>query len=133
MYTQSYPSRRTYSKYDDARYLLYLNEEAVDYAPPGARLGEDAPAPVPGFSYTGSSPCGGTLIASREASYGAFVAGLIGLRYSDDDVQAIQTNMLFALKNAKHEKAAQYKAEFDEYNDYRATCKQQAKAALGAE
>jgi hypothetical protein len=140
MNTQTYPQRRTYNKYDESRYLLYLNEQAAEYTPQAARLGgggdndnAPAPAPVQGYSYTGDQPDGGTLIAAKSAEYGAFVAGLIALRYADDEVQAIQSNKLFALSNKSHAKAAQYNEEFTAYQDYRATCKEQAKAVLGME
>jgi hypothetical protein len=137
MYTQIYKERRAYLKYDDARYLLYLNEQAADYTPPtGGHLGEGeaaAPVPVPGYSYTGDQPDGGTMVAATEATYGDFVAGLIRRQYSADDEQALQTNLLVALENPAHEKAAQYTNEFNDYNAYRTTCKAQAKAVLGIE
>jgi hypothetical protein len=141
-YTQNYPSRRTYEKYDSEHFLLYVNEAAVEYTPQAARLdgGNDdndgeapAPAPVPGYSYTGNMPDGGTLVSAKNAEYGAFVAGLIALRYTDDDVQAVQSNQLAALADKNNAKASQWKQEFNDYQAYRATCKAQAKAALGIE
>ena len=133
MYTQSYPARRTYEKYDALHYLLYLNEEEAEYTPfygglPGD--GEAQPAAVPGYRYTGNMPDGGTLIAATKAEYGAFVSGLIRLTYSTDDEQALQTNELAALANSKHENAAKWKQEFADYQAYRATCKAQASAVL---
>jgi hypothetical protein len=141
MYTQNYPQRRAaYERYDESHYLLYLDEQAVEYAPQAAGLAGDgdgesaaAPAPVQGYSYTGNRPDGGTLIAAKNAEYGAFVSGLIALRYTDDDVQAVQSNQLAALANSKDAKAAQWKQEFAEYQTYRADCKAQAKKTLGME
>jgi hypothetical protein len=46
-------------------------------------------------------------------------------------VEAVQANALIALKDKTNAKAAQYKAEFDEYNAYRAQCKEEAKKVLG--
>lgn len=131
MYTQDYPMRRTYVQYDELRYLLYLNEEAVQYTPP-AFAPEDgaAPAPVAGFRYTGDLPDGGTLIAAQRADYGEFVSGLIRLKYSANDEQALQSNALLALQDSKHANAAKWKEEFAEYQAYRDACKAQAKSLL---
>ena len=134
-YTQSYPARRTFEKYDALHYLLYLNEEAVQYVPLSFTPGDDseaiaAPAPVDGFSYTGTMPDGGTLIAATEAKYAEFVAGLIRLTYSADDEQALQTNMVSALADNSQIKAWLWKQEFDTYQSYRAACKKQADEVL---
>lgn len=127
--------RRTYVQYDERRYLLYLNEEAVQYTPP-AFAHEDgaeqapAPAPVDGFRYAGNMPDGGTLIDALSAEYGEFVSGLIRLKYSADSEQALQTNMLCAVANTGHAKAAEWLQEFNEYQEYRDACKAQARALL---
>jgi hypothetical protein len=137
MYTTTYKERRTYERYDDNHFLLYLGEQEAEYTPSAGGHIDDgaqaAPAPVSGYSYTGDQPDGGTLIAAKEATYPAFVSGLIGQKYMDDDVQAIQSNMVFALANKSHEKAAQYKQEFNDYQAYRTECKAIAKVALGIE
>jgi hypothetical protein len=133
-YTQNYPGKRTYERYDSEHFLLYINEQEVEYTPQAARLenGEgEAHEPIQGFGYTGDMPDGGTMVAAKNASYGDFVAGLIALRYNDDDVQAIQSNQLAALADKNNAKAAQWKSEFSAYQEYRAACKVQAKVVLG--
>ena len=123
MHTENYTERRTYERYDAERYLLYINEGKVEFVPPGGGETDGAEvvdaAPVAGFSYTGDHESGGTLVRAVEATYPAFVAGLVGLRYTDDDVQALQSNLLATHGDAGGEKHAQYRAEFDEYQAYR--------------
>jgi hypothetical protein len=132
MYTKNYPEKRTYEKYDSEHYMLYLSEAEVEYTPEhGGGVDEQPAEPVQGFSYEGDHPDGGTLIEAKEAEYGAFVAGLLRKRYTADAVEAVQANALIALKDKSNAKAAQYKAEFDEYNAYRAQCKEGAKKLLG--
>ena len=133
MFTKTYREKQTYSPFDSGLFLLFLEEQETEFMPehntPG---GDDAPVePVPGFSYTGTHESGGTLIRAGAATYGEFVSGLIGLRYSPSDETAVQTNLLIALKDKSNAKAAQYKSEFDEYNTYRAKCKEDAKKLLG--
>jgi hypothetical protein len=136
MYTQIYRDKKTYSQFDNGLFLLFLEETVTDFVSESHMPGEDEtpaePAPAEkGFSYSGNHESGGTLIAADAADYGAFVSGLIGLRYSSADETALQTNLLIALKDKSNAKAAQYKQEFDEYNTYRAKCKADAKSVLG--
>jgi hypothetical protein len=138
MITKNYKEKRTYEQYDEGHYMLYLGEQEVEYTPEQHGGGMDEqpaePAqPVQGFAYTGDQPDGGTLIEAKEAGYGDFVAGLIRKKYTADDVEAVQANALIALKDKSNAKAAQYKAEFDEYNAYRLQCKEGVKKVLGVE
>jgi hypothetical protein len=135
MYTQIYKDKKTYSPFDSGLFLLFLEEQEAEFVSEHGMPGADeAPAePVPGFSYTGNHESGGTLIKADTADYGAFVSGLIGLRYLPSAEAAIQTNLLIALKDKSNTKAAQYRQEFDEYNAYRAKCKEDAKKVLGIE
>jgi hypothetical protein len=134
MFTKNYPKKRSYEKYNEGHYMLYIGEQEVEYTPEhgGGVTGQPAePAqPVQGFSYTGDQPDGGTLIEAKDATYGGFVSGLIRKQYTADDVEAVQANALIALKDKSNAKAAQYKSEFDEYNAYRAQCKENAKKVL---
>ena len=135
MTTKNYKEKRTYEKYDDRHFLLYLDEQETEYTPEhGGGMTEQSAEPVQpvqGFSYTGDQPDGGTLVEAKEATYGDFVAGLIRKRYTADDVEAVQANALISLKDKSNAKAAQYKAEFDEYNTFRSQCKSDAKKVLG--
>jgi hypothetical protein len=130
MYTENYKEKKTYEQYDKEHFLLYLNEQEVEFTPNTG--GDNEPMePVQGYAYTGDQADGGTLIEAKEAGYGDFVAGLLRKQYAADDVEAIQANALIALKDKSNTKAAQYKAEFDEYNTYRTKCKSDAKNVLG--
>ena len=135
MTTKNYEKKRSYEKYDEGHYMLYLGEQEVEFTPEQSRDMTGQPAepaqPVQGFSYTGDQPDGGTLIEAKEAGYSDFVAGLIRKQYTADDVEAVQANALIALKDKSNAKAAQYKAELDEYNAYRMECKECAKKVLG--
>ena len=70
-----YPERKTLVKYDDNRYMAYLNEEVVENYVPEGREGEVAPEPVTGYAYTGTEPDGGTLIASGDMSRDSLING----------------------------------------------------------
>ena len=109
--------------------------QAVEYTPERGGSVDEQPAEpaqvVQGFSYTGDQPDGGTLIEAKEAEYGEFVVGLLRKQYTADAVEAVQANALIALKDKSNAKSAQYKAEFDDYNAFRAQCKSDAKKVLG--
>ena len=135
MYTENYTQKRTYERFDSAHYVLYLGEKSVKFTPAQPRMpgSEDAPAPkkISGYSYTGDRPGGGTLIKAQEATYAQFVAGLIALHYTSDAESAVHSNYLLTLGDSVHEKAEQYRQEFETYNAYRNECKANAKAVLG--
>lgn len=112
MYQKFYTSRKTYFKFDDEHYVLYLNEEAAERQPqqnsladkiklpgnvagslPGFKIRTE---PLQGFTYTGSEPDGGTIISAagvtQENRREKFIAGLILTRYSEDAVGDILSN-----------------------------------------
>ncbi len=123
-YTAIYPEKRTFEKYDGSHYALYLNEQVAEYTPM-ANMEREAEqvAPISGFSYTGSQEDGSTLIKAEQATYADFVSGLIRLRYSNDAVEAINSNMILALQSPKNVRASEFIAEHEEYQTYRAECK----------
>jgi hypothetical protein len=132
MYTKNYPTQRTYEKYDDEHYMLYLDEQPVEYTPEhGGGMNEQPAEPIHGFSYTGDQLDGGTLIEAKDATYETFVSGLIRKKHTADAVEAIQANALVALKDKSNANAAKYKQEFDNYTTYRLQCKSAAKNILG--
>lgn len=134
-YTVNYPERRTFAPFDQEHYLLYLGENPVSYVPETAMIadGERAadPEPVDGYSYSGTYPDGGTLIRATEATYDAFVSGLIRRRYSADEVEALQANMVETLVNPEHPRAAEFSQKWAEFQTFRDECKANAKAVLG--
>lgn len=132
MATQVYQEKRRFEKYDGEHYLLYLNEQPADFIPSSGTMQEGEPAlePVPGFSYTGNMSDGGTLIKASRASYEEFVSGLIRLKYTADAENAINANMILSLSDPGHERAAEFKAEWEAFQQYREECKENAKAVL---
>ncbi|KAA6316136.1 hypothetical protein EZS27_033509 [termite gut metagenome] len=137
MYTVSYIKKRTYEKYDESHFLLYLNEQETEITKTSETLGEgegsenQTSETVPGYSYTGTMPDGGTLVEVKEDSYGNFVSGLIRTRYPAADVEALQGNMIIAVSNPKNERAEDYKQDWDEFQSFRNDCKKGIKKLLG--
>lgn len=135
MNKQVYKERRTYLHFDAEHYLLYLNEGREEYIP-SVPMPADEPAvaplsePVTGYSYEGEETDGGTLIEATEASYEAFVNGLIRKRYTQSEVEALQSNMLISLADPDNERSAEFRQEWDTYQAYREQCKTDAKAIL---
>lgn len=118
MNTVIYPAKRSYIRYDDNHFLLYLNEEVIeDYLPEDA---EEGTTPAAAYSYTGSFPDGGTLISAKVDTYEAFVSGLVRSRYSSDQVEAIILN----LQSNDLERIVEFQQEMDDLNNWRAECKQ---------
>ena len=70
---------------------------------------------------------GGTLIEAVSASYDGFVSGLVRREYSADRVEAITLNKL----SSDNERKAEFDAEFSELEDYRNSCKAQARGYIG--
>ncbi|WP_418989159.1 hypothetical protein [Alistipes sp.] len=132
MYTVNYPEKRTFIPFDKEQYLLYLGETPATYVPQAAAIDAgETPDPVNGFSYSGDYPDGGTLIKAKEPSYEAFVSGLIRKRYSADEVEALQANMVETLANKEHPRAEEFAQRWTEFQEYRDECKANARAVLG--
>lgn len=70
-----YTERKTFVKYDDNHYLLYLNEEVLENHVPEGHGGEPEPEPRVAYAYTGTCEDGGTLIEAADATYERFVSG----------------------------------------------------------
>lgn len=135
MNKQVYQERRTYLHYDAGRFMLYLNEQREEYTPQVSTPGEGPEMaavsdPVPGFSYEGEEEDGGTLIEATAANYEAFVNGLIRKRYTQSEVEAIQSNMIVSMTDPAAERSAEFRQEWEAYQEYRETCKNNAKAIL---
>lgn len=117
MNTAIYNTKKTYNRYDDGRFLLYLNEEIIEnYVPEDAEPDTD---PITAYKYTGSFPDGGTLIEAKSDTYEDFVSGLIRTRYSADQVEAILLN----IQSNNPERMAEFENELNQLNDFRDECK----------
>lgn len=126
MFRQIYTERKKYSQFDDNHFILYLNEEVIEDYVPEAHDGELAPAPCTAYAYSGTERDGGTLIEAASASYDGFVSGLVRREYSADRVEAITLNKL----SSGNERKAEFDAEFSELEEYRNSCKAQARVIL---
>ena len=122
-----YTERKTFVKYDDNHYLLYLNEEVLENHVPEGHGGEPEPEPCTAYAYTGTCEDGGTLIEAADATYERFVSGLVRTRYSADRVEAITLNKL----GSDTAWMAEFEAEFEELERYRSDCKARVRALLG--
>ena len=127
MFRQIYTERKKYSQFDDNHFILYLNEEVIEDYVPEVHNGELEPAPCTAYAYSGTERDGGTLIEAVSASYDGFVSGLVRREYSADRVEAITLNKL----SSDNERKAEFDAEFSELEDYRNSCKAQARVILG--
>lgn len=126
-----YVERKTCCKFDETRYMVYLNEEIIpDYIPENLPDREEQAVPVQAYAYSGPMQDGGTLIEAKEAAYPDFVSGLIRLRYSTDAAAAIQANMITALTDPETSRADEFRTEWEMFQAYRAECKGIAKALL---
>ena len=113
-----YPAKKTFVKFDDEHFLLYLNEEIKEnYLPENAE--EDA-VPFTAYAYSGTEPDGSTKIKATEATYPQFVSGLIRTQYSADAVEAILLN---AQSTFDAPKEAEHKVEFADLEEFRQDCK----------
>lgn len=127
-----YTEKKAYNKYDESRYMVYLSEEILPGYVPGD-LPEDSPLraqPVTGYAYTGMELDGGTIIQAHEATYEAFVNGLIRQRYMQNEVEAIQSNMLLALADPENDRAMEFRSEWETYQQFRQECKANANTLL---
>ena len=122
-----YTERKTFVKYDDNHYLLYLNEEVLENHVSEGHGGEPEPEPRVAYAYTGTCEDGGTLIEATSASYDSLVSGLIRREYSADRVEAITLNKL----SWENERKAKFEAEFACLERYRNDCKARVRALLG--
>lgn len=114
-----YTERKTLVKYDDNRYMAYLNEEVIEDYVPEVREGETVPEPVTGYAYTGTESDGGTLIAATDMSRDSLINGIIRSRYSQTEEDAIKTHQIELFKSPDIPKAEDYEAEWDAFNAFR--------------
>ena len=106
MKREIYYSKRSFSKYDDSHYIVYLNEEVLENFVPETFEGDKAPGP---------EEDGGTLIEAKSATYDEFVSGLVRLEFPQAKVEAILLNQ--GDGNDEH------LAEYNNLQLYRRECK----------
>lgn len=117
--TASYKERKKFVIYDERHALLYLNEQ------PAEITDEETGESLPGFSYTGNMPDGGTLVEAEGVNEtnlrDKFVAGLIGVSYDMDAQIAVLANGADTPEHA---------AELAAFASTRAECKRQVDEML---
>lgn len=116
MNTANYTEKRTYEKYNDGQYLLYLNETPATFTMPGHEPEEERE--LLGYSYTGDMEDGATIINAQDVTdenrRGKFIAGLIGKRYSIDAQIAMLSN---------GNDTPEHAAELQDFEAFRSDCK----------
>lgn len=118
MKTAIYTEKRTFEKFDDQRYIVYLNETVIpEYTLPS--IDGTPQEPVTGYSYTGSEPDGGTLIEATSPDRDSLINGIIRTRYSQTEEDAIKTHQIELLKGNVVEKTEEYELEWNMFNEFR--------------
>lgn len=110
-----YLDRRKFEKFDDNHFIVYLNEETISEYVPEVMEGQPEPEPCTAYAYSGSEKDGGTIIEATSAQYDDFVAGLVRLKFSQNQVEAILCNQ--GDGNDEH------LAEYNALQLYRKDCK----------
>lgn len=110
-----YLDRRKFDKFDDNHFIVYLNEETIPEYVPEVMEGQSEPEPCTAYAYSGSEKDGGTIIEATSAQYDDFVAGLVRLKFSQNQVEAILCNQ--GDGNDEH------LAEYNALQLYRKDCK----------
>lgn len=118
-FTVAYPKQMRPTQFDGAHFICYLNESpAVYYA-------DEDSEPTAGFSYTGTMPDGGTLVACDELNRDKLINAVIRTKYLQTEEDAIKTHQLMVL-NAKaglselsEEKIVEYMLEWNEFEQFR--------------
>ncbi|MCQ2127725.1 MAG: hypothetical protein MJZ06_09880 [Bacteroidaceae bacterium] len=115
MNTVVYPRQMRFSRYDGTHFLVYLHESVSSCQP-------DADSePVPGYSYSGNMPDGGTLIECDEDNPNKIINGIIRSRYLQTEEDAIKTHQIQILQavDMTKEKIAEYRREWMEFQEWR--------------
>lgn len=114
---------RSFEKYDDTRYMVYLNEEVITDYVPESRDDQPSPAPITAYAYSGDESNGGTLIETTSCDRDSLINGIIRSRYSQSAEDAIKTHQIELLKVDNHPKLEDYEAEWVEFTALREMAK----------
>lgn len=120
-----YLDRRKFDKFDDNHFIVYLNEETIPEYVPEVMDGQSEPEPCTAYAYSGSEKDGGTIIEATSAQYDDFVAGLVRLKFSQNQVEAILCN--------QGDGDDEHLAEYNALQLYRKDCKTIAAELLARE
>lgn len=117
-----YSQRKTMEKYDDSRYLLYLNERVIEGYVPEQQEDGVAPAPITAYEYEGAEPDAGTFVNATSADRDSLINGLIRTRYSQTAEDAIKTHQIEIIHDPGNAKVEEYLKEWDDFNAFRNEC-----------
>ena len=117
-----YRERRTYEKFDNEHYAVFLNEkETMVPVTTGMGNKDQEVEQVPGYEYEGSEKDGSTLIVAEDADRDSLINGIIRSRYSQTSEDAVKTHRLQLIGGeiSEDDKKAEYDAEWSAFNDFR--------------
>jgi hypothetical protein len=118
-------TRLSFKKYDNTHYIVYLDEKVIEnYHDDSLSGGEGTGESYTAYSYTGTLPDGGTPIEvdPNDQLQSALINGIIRTRYTLSEEDAVKTHQFLLFTNPDHEKADEYRAEFDSFNAFRENC-----------
>lgn len=118
-----YTSPRTYEKYDNKHYIVYLNEEIIPNYVPETYEQENPLEPITAYAYTGKEKDGGTLIEVTSTDRNSLINGIIRSYYTQSEEDAIKTHQIELLKGNANDKAAEYEIEWLDFNTVRSIAK----------
>lgn len=125
-----YLERKSYIKYDEQKYAVYLNEEVVQNYVPEGEFGGNA-IPVTAYSYEGTMTDGSTIIDAVDASRDSLINGIIRSKFSQSEEDAIKTHQLQVLRGDIDDAQKQfYNAEWGAFNEFREFAKASVDAWL---
>lgn len=114
---------RSFEKYDDTHFMVYLNEEVIPDYIPEVREDQPTPAPITAYAYSGEENNGGTLIETTSCDRDSLINGIIRTRYSQSAEDAIKTHQIELLKVENHPKSEEYEQEWAEFSAVREMAK----------
>lgn len=118
-----YLEPKTFEKYNNKMFIVYLNEEVIENHIPMGIEGQSTPNPVTAYAYTGPEKGGGTLIDCLSADRDSLINGIIRSKYTQSEEDAIKTHQIELLKDPSIEKATAYEQEWEEFNNTRIMAK----------
>ena len=118
-----YTERKRFAKFDNNRYIVYLDEEIVTGYVPEVMDGQPEPEPITAYAYTGTEKDGGTLIEATSPDRDSLINGIIRANYTQSEEDAIKTHQIELLRDPGIEKADSYNQEWIAFNEIREKAK----------
>lgn len=103
----------TFTPYDEAHVIAYLNEEVIDGFIPDD--GDPMASPVTAYAYSGPEADGGTLLAASSTDRDTLINAVLRSMYSQSQEDAIKTHQLLAIEDPYCPQAAEYASEWAKF------------------